>query len=95
MQKMTQHGQMRIQQRGYRNADMELVMQHGTDCTGRDGEYGFMLTNQDVHQTVERYKRQIRKLERLKGTYMVVSESNELITTYRPRKNKTTRLLRR
>jgi len=78
-----------MQQRGYRNADIELVMQHGTDV-----DDGYMLTNQDVHRAVERLKRRIRKLERLKGTYVVLGESNELITTYRPDSYRTTRLLR-
>ena len=90
MQNITKHGQRRIQQRGYRNADIELVIQHGTDL-----DDGYMLTNQDVHQTVERYKREIRKLEHLKGTYVVVSEDNALITAYRPDKNRTRRLLQK
>jgi hypothetical protein len=85
----TKHGRRRMQQRGYRNADIELVMQHGTDV-----DDGYMLTNQDVHRAVERLKRRIRKLERLKGTYVVLGESNELITTYRPDSYRTTRLLR-
>ena len=95
MQKMTKHGQMRVQQRGYRNADMELVMQYGTDLSRKRGKYGYMLTNQDVQQSVESFKRKIQKLERLKGTYMVVGERNELITTFRPNKKQSKRLLRR
>ena len=85
----TKHGRRRMQQRGYRDADIEVVMQHGTHV-----DDGYMLTNQDVHRTVERLKRRIRKLEGLKGTYVVLGESNELITAYRPDSYRTTRLLR-
>ena len=85
----TKHGLRRMQQRGYRNGDIELVMEYGTDV-----DDGYMLTKQDVHQTVEGLKRRIRKLEGLKGTYVVLGESDELITTYRPDRSRTSRLLK-
>ena len=85
----TKHARRRMQQRGYRNTDIELVMQHGTDV-----DDGYLLSNQDVHRVVKRLKRQIRKLEHLKGTYVVLGEGSELITAYRPDSYRTTRLLR-
>ena len=74
---MTRHGQARMQQRGIRMSDLEVLLAHGTDI-GRDR---VMLRKRDAAKLIRGLKKQISKIERLTDKVLVVPEG-ELVTTY-------------
>jgi len=76
--RLSNHAQHRIRQRGYREADLALVREHGTQV-----EEGFVLTRQDAARARTRLKDELRKIERLKGTAIIELEGT-VVTVYRP-----------
>ena len=79
----TEHSRSRAQQRGLRKGDIETIIERGTPV---DHE-SVMLLGRDVDREVRRLKREIRKLERLRGFCIVTASDNKIVTVYRPRKN--------
>jgi len=75
---ISQHAEKRMQQRGFRHTDLDVLHQCGT----RIDDNSFLLTNQDAAREIAARKREIHALERLKGSKIVVSEQN-VITVYR------------
>lgn len=74
---VTNHAETRMRQRGFRKADVDLVLGIATQV----GEDAFMLTDQDAAREIERRKHEIQQLERLRGSKMIV-EGGALITLY-------------
>ncbi len=74
---MTNHAEARMRQRGFRKADVDLVLSVAT-CVGEDA---FFLTDQDASREIERRKREIQQLERLRGSKIIVA-GDALITLY-------------
>lgn len=70
------HATKRMQQRGLRNQDVELVIRCGTPVN-RDG---ILLRNRDIQREIAARKAEIQALERLKGVKVVVSEEGKIIT---------------
>ena len=83
----SKHAQVRARQRGYRDSDIDFVIKHGTNVD--DGSF---LTDGDVHKAIEKRKQEIQQFSRLKGTVVIVS-GDTIVTTYRPDKRRTKRLL--
>lgn len=85
---LSKHAHARIRQRGYREADVDLVLAYGTEC-----EEATVLTDADTARAVEEHKRAIQRLERLRGTAVIVVE-DIVASVYRPDRVKLRHLLR-
>ena len=86
---LSRHAQTRIRQRGFRENDMQVIVDAGTP-TGVDGMF---LLDSDVEREVCKRKREIAVLERLRGCRVVV-DGRTVITIYRPSRKTEKRLLR-
>ncbi len=75
--RLTHHAEVRMRQRGFRKADVDLVLSVAT----RVADDAFFLTDRDVAREIERRKHEIQQLERLRGSKIVV-EAGSLITLY-------------
>jgi hypothetical protein len=76
----TKHAQDRLQQRGFRKADIDLILEAASEI----GPKIYVLTNQDAAQEIQQRKREIQTLERLRGATLVIEEGR-LITMYHGR----------
>ena len=75
--RFTHHAEVRMRQRGFRKADVELVLGVATQVSGE----AFFLTDHDASREIERRRREIQQLERLRGSKIIV-EGGTLITLY-------------
>ena len=75
---ITEHAEIRAQQRGLRDTDIEAVLTHGTPL----GD-AVMLSGKDVARSTEQLRHLIAQLERLSGT-AVFLEGRRVVTVYRP-----------
>jgi len=66
-----------MRQRGFRKFDVELILSVATPVA----EDAFFLTDQDAAREIERRKREIQQLERLRGSKIIV-EADAVITLY-------------
>ncbi|GAB2185293.1 hypothetical protein [Roseibium sp. LAB1] len=73
----THHALARARQRGFRENDAEIVYRLGTPVA----KDAVQLTNKDVADAIEKMKREMRQLERLRGSKVIV-EGDTLITLY-------------
>ena len=73
----TMHGRVRMQQRGYRDADINLILKLATPVA----DDAFILTNQDAAREIALRKNEIQQLERLRGS-KVIFWNGQLITLY-------------
>lgn len=73
----SKHAARRVRQRGLRDRDVELVLDHGTPVA----EDGVVLLNQDAEREIARRKQEIQALERLRGCKVVVADGR-VITCY-------------
>jgi len=85
---LTRHGTERLRQRGYRQADLGLVLEAGTPAGN-----AVLLTDRDVDERVAECRRLISQLERLRGTAVVLA-GDRVLSVYRPRRRKLRRFLR-
>lgn len=85
---ITDHAQRRMQQRGVRTEDLDLVIQCGS-LVSKDS---VLLLKKDVEREIRKRKREIQALERLKGCKLVIRD-NAVITLYRPTKEQEKLLL--
>jgi hypothetical protein len=76
--RFTHHAETRMRQRGFRNADVILVLSVAT----RVAEDAFFLSDKDAAREIERRRHEIQQLERLRGTKLIV-EGESIITLYR------------
>lgn len=73
----TRRAEMRMNQRGLRKKDVELVLQYGPQIT----DDRFELRRQDVHLAISRLRRDIQRFERLRGR-VVVCDEGEIMTCF-------------
>ena len=75
--RFTQHAETRMRQRGFRSADVSLVLSVAT----RVADDAFFLSDKDAAREIERRRHEIQQLERLRGTKLIVDCEN-VITLY-------------
>jgi len=79
-----------MQQRGIRSGDVTLIVECGT----RIDDETWLMLDRDVEREIERHKREIQALGRLKST-KVVMRGEQVITVYPSRRSDRKRTLRR
>lgn len=79
--RLSRHADSRLQQRGMRIADLELLEQHGTLMT--DGR--LIMTDADIARETAAMKRLIARFERLRGLTAIIAD-NLVLTVYRQRR---------
>ena len=72
------HAIARIQQRGLRNKDIEIVIRTGTTLD----DQSIVLLNSDVDREIKKRKKEIEMLERLRSARVVLGECETVITAY-------------
>lgn len=85
---ITDHALRRMQQRGVRVEDLDLMIQ----CGSLVSNDSLLLLKKDVEREIRKRKRKIQALERRKGCKLVIRD-NALVTLYRPTKEQEKRLL--
>lgn len=75
--RFTHHAETRMRRRGFRNADVSLVISVAT----RVADGAFFLSDKDAVREIERRRHEIQQLERLRGTKLVV-DGEDVITLY-------------
>jgi hypothetical protein len=73
----TRHACQRMQQRGLKVADVDIIFEYGTQVD----DARVMLTDHDAAQAIRARKHEIAILERLKGKTLVI-DGDSLITAY-------------
>lgn len=86
----THHAEARMRQRGLRDADLSLVMEVASPV----GADVWLMTDEAVEQEITRLKRRLQRVERLRGTKVVVNDG-AIVTAYRSTPNDQRRTLRR
>lgn len=71
------HAVQRMQQRGVRERDIDLLVCCGTQID----EASILLSDKDAVREIERRKQEIRSLERLRGCKVVIAEG-VVVTCY-------------
>ena len=84
---ISNHAQQRLQQRGMTGSDIDLILTHGTET--RDG---YLLRDQDAKRAEAVLRKQIERIHRLAGKFIVV-EGETLVTAYHPGRKKQKRIL--
>lgn len=79
----TNHAQERLQQRGFRRFDVDLVLEAASEIQPNV----YVLTDQDAAREIKRRKKEIQHFERLRGAALVIDEGR-LITMYHARDEK-------
>ena len=87
---LTKHGEIRMQQRGMKKVDIDLVLACGTQVD----EETWLLRQQDVERGIRSRKKEIQALERLRNQKVVVY-GDRLGTTYPSRRRDQKRSLMR
>lgn len=87
---LTKHALSRLSKRGRSESDIAAVLRFGT----RIDEHVIVLLNKDAEREITQRKREIARLERLRG-WKVVEDEGRIITTYRPTKFRVSRRCRR
>jgi len=85
--KISNHAFTRIQQRGMRPPDIDLIFYFGTETSE-----GYLLNRKDVQTAVADLKKLISRLERLSGAAIYTAE-DIVKTSFRPTKKQRRRLL--
>lgn len=74
---LSRHAQQRCQQRGMRQGDLGIVFAHGTACE----EGRIFLRKRDADERIRELKRDIQRLERMRGRTLVMKE-NCVVTVF-------------
>ena len=88
------HARTRMQQRGLRERDVELIVDLIVDLGTRVSEDAYILRRQDIDREIELRRREIQALSRLRGRKVVVA-ADTVVTGYHPRPAVRKRALRR
>lgn len=75
--RMTRHAEARMRQRSVRDADVDLLLRYGS----ADGE-AVTMTDADIRREVACRKREIERIERLRGVTIIIV-SGAMVTVYR------------
>lgn len=84
------HASARVRQRGLRESDIPIILDAGTPVN----DDSVLLLDRDADREIRKLKRQISKLERLRGCRVVIV-GDKIVTVYRPTRKTEKRLLRR
>ena len=80
---ISNHTQIRCQQRGIPKEYVELIIQHGQQCRRQGSALEYRLLKKDKDRLISFLKKQIHMVERSVGKCVLVSEDHEtVITTY-------------
>ena len=74
---ITRHAEARMSQRGIRNSDLDVLLDHGTEI----GQDRLLLRTRDAEMAIQDLKKRMARIQRLTGKVIVVSEGT-LITAY-------------
>lgn len=85
---LTQHASSRLRQRGFRERDVDLILENGTPTHD-----GVLLTSKDVAEQVAEYRQRIVTLERLRGAALFL-KGGRVVSVYRPSAAKVRRMIR-
>lgn len=86
---LTKHGAIRMQQRGFKNEDINIIAQCGTDI----GDHEVFMRSKDVDREILYLKKMIKKIDRLRNRKIVIA-GNSLVTCYSCNSNEVKRLRR-
>ena len=75
---ITNHAEQRLQQRGMREQDVNLVLAHGTAID----RHRVVLTHKDAEREIHRRKKEIERFERCRDCIVVTVEAS-VVTAYR------------
>ena len=84
------HAGQRMQQRGIRKRDIDLLLTCGTQIDG----VSILLSDKDTAREIERRKHEIQALERLRGCKVVIREG-VVVTCYHAHAKHLKKALRR
>jgi hypothetical protein len=84
---LSTHATARIRQRGLNEHDVDLIR-----AVGETVEDGFLMTNRAIEQQIQALRREIVRIERLRGV-AVIEGGTRIITVYRADKKRVRRLL--
>lgn len=87
---MTDHAKVRQQQRGFRNADLDLLLFLGEPC----GFDGYRVSHRTARNEIRRLKARIQQVERLAGSIAVVC-GNSVVTIHHGENKKSSSRRRR
>ena len=88
VENLTRHASSRIRQRGYREQDVDVILDNGTPT-----QEGVLLTSRDVAERIADCRRRIATLERLRGSAVFLEEGH-VVSVYRPSITKVRRMIR-
>ena len=80
--KMTRHAKTRCQQGGLPAKVLELVLRHGCPSHALGGIEKLFLGNKECSRIIAELKKDIKKIERAKGSTIILSNEN-IITAYK------------
>jgi len=89
----SKHGQRRANQRGFRVIDVEMIRRYGILVPDRQAEV-YLLRNKDVEREISARKKEIQRLEHMRGCEMVIA-NNHLVTVLHTSRRHEKTLLRR
>ena len=75
---ISNHAEIRMQQRGMLERDIQLVLDYGTETSD-----GIFLRRKDIKSAEHNLKKMLQRLNRLAGSYVVLDGEN-IVTAYRP-----------
>jgi len=75
--KLSSHAERRMQQRGFRVDDLEVILKCGTQL---DSE-SYLLLDKDITREIGQLEEKRRRLERLRGCKLIL-RANTVITCY-------------
>lgn len=83
---LTAHAGARMRQRGFKEQDLNLIRE-----VGERVEDGYLMSNRAVEARIHALRRQIIRLEHLRGAPLIEADS-VVVTVYRPDKDRVRRL---
>lgn len=87
MLEMSKHAAARIRQRGLTERDINLIR-----GSGESVDDGFLMTNRAIDLRVQALRREITRIEKLRGV-AVIESADKVITVYRADRKRVRRLI--
>jgi hypothetical protein len=81
------HAGQRLRQRGLQESDLERIR-----SSGEEFSEGYLMSDRAIRERVSMLKREIQRLERLKGA-VLIEQGNTLVTVYRADRKRCCRIL--
>lgn len=80
---LTEHAQVRLQQRGIAKHWIPLIIEYGKEIYDHHGAVRYFMTSRLTRNVIElmRGECSIQQLEKLKGVYVIVSADNTTVIT--------------